>query len=81
MPSDPVPPLRCEIRRPSREPVWLAWGLTLVLVTGALVDALWLVPAQRGSRPSFRQSEVPAAAPTTRRTVTRVDGVLLATPR
>jgi hypothetical protein len=74
-----LPLLRCEIERPSSSPLWLTWSLATIIVIGGLLDALWLVPAERARRtrlqaPTATEARVPlsSSAP-----VTRVDGVLL----
>ncbi len=75
-----LPPLRCEIRRPQPELRWLTWGLSSLIVLGTLVDALWVIPAQRRAgqagalelAPARVQVVVPVAP-----RATRVDGVLL----
>lgn len=81
-----LPPLRCEIRHPSRAHGWLKWSLALVVIAGGMVDALWLVPSQRDAarrchRAERRVEATPAPAPTAPARVTRVDNVLLGTPR
>lgn len=75
------PPLRCEIRRPEPELRWLTWGLSGLIVFGTLVDALWVIPAQRrAARADVTSLELTPVrvqvAPASRR-ATRVDDVLL----
>ncbi|MBK9031652.1 MAG: hypothetical protein IPL61_10010 [Myxococcales bacterium] len=80
-----MPTLRCEIRHPSPAHGWLKWSLALVVIAGGMVDALWLVPAQRESARRCHRAErvetTPAPTPTPRPRVTRVDNVLLGAPR
>ena len=76
MSHDPVPPLRCEIQRPAPELRWLTWGLTLMMVVGTLVDALWLIPAQRAAARCPGARAVPTAPAPAPRAI-RVDDVLL----
>lgn len=78
------PPLRCEIRRPPPELGWLKWCLAGMVVLASLLDALWLIPAQREAAQqraelrTYRCREVPAvSAPATER---RVDGIYLGAP-
>lgn len=78
-----LPPLRCEIERPSSSPLWLTWSLAALIVVGGLVDALWLIPAERARRarlqaPTAIEARVPVTASTP---VVRVDGVLLVRTR
>ena len=72
------PPLRCEIRRPQPELRWLTWGLSSLILLGTLVDALWVIPAQRRAQAAALELaparvQVIDGAPR----ATRVDGVLL----
>lgn len=80
------PPLRCEIRRPPPELGWLKWCLAAMVVVASLLDALWLIPAQREAARrqaaqagaelrGYRCRELPA--PSTER---RVDGIYLGAP-
>lgn len=81
------PPLRCEIRRPPPELGWLKWCLAAMVVVASLLDALWLIPAQREAARrrgadagaelrSYRCREL-VTAPATER---RVDGIYLGAP-
>ena len=72
------PPLRCEIRRPQPELRWLTWGLSSLILLGTLVDARWVIPAQRRAQAAALELaparvQVIDGAPR----ATRVDGVLL----
>lgn len=74
-----LPPLRCEIERPSPSPLWLTWSFASIIALGGLLDALWLIPAERARRsrlqaPTAVEARIPL---TTSSPVTRVDGVLL----
>ncbi len=71
-----LPPLRCEIRRPQPELRWLTWGLSSLIVLGTLVDALWVIPAQRRAALELAPARVQVVVPVAPR-ATRVDGVLL----
>lgn len=75
------PPLRCEIRRPPPELGWLKWSMAGLIVVGSMLDALWLVPAQRQAREARERAEL---TPVRCREVgvreVRVDGVWLGAP-
>lgn len=86
MAPETLPVLRCESRRRRPEP---RWGLiaAVVVLSASMVDALWLVPAQReaarrydprgvGYRCVDRPRSAPEPAPSPSAGV-RVEGVLL----
>jgi len=53
------PTLRCESRRPRREPGMLRWSLAAVIIAAAGLDAVWLVPARAPEpRSAVHYSEV-----------------------
>ncbi len=75
-----LPPLRCEIRRPQPELRWLTWGLSSLIILGTLVDALWVIPAQRRADRAVSLELAPARVQLVTPAVpraTRVNGVLL----
>jgi hypothetical protein len=57
MSHEPLPPLRCESRRPKpSEGGWLKWSLALIVIGASTLDALWLIPAQRTAERERRQA-------------------------
>lgn len=83
MTPESLPPLRCEIHRAPTQLGWLKWSLPAVILAGGMLDALWLIPAQRDAVRRCHRIERRAepAAPTPAPRATRVDGVLLLAPR
>jgi hypothetical protein len=83
-----LPPLRCESRRPLREPWWFKWTFGTVIIGASLLDGLWLFPAQRDSRPESNRARIelrmPAChddAPVPPQRERRVNDILLRSPR
>lgn len=97
MSHEPLPPLRCESRRPKPpDGGWLKWALALVVISASTLDALWLIPAQRNAERqrralaaqhvrdlrAWRCADVaPAPPPAARPRATRANDILLMTPR
>ncbi len=93
MSHEPLPPLRCESRRPTPPDTgWLKWALALVVIGASTIDALWLIPAQRDAARhrraqqharDLRAWQCPDAAPPAPapRRATRANDILLLAPR